>query len=84
MLKKIFAPPSFAYNSSIFGNGCNVKLPFALLSTLTTAGCNAFSLQKSIHIRLLGGSSGADFFGTITMGLAHGDTLLVMIPVHSS
>ena len=71
-------------SSSIFGNGCSVRLPFALLSTLTTVGCNAFNLQKSIHILLLGGLSGADFFGTITIGLAQGDTLQVMIPVLSN
>ena len=34
-------------------------------------------------MRLLGGSPGAVFFGTITIGLAHGDTLFAMIPAFS-
>ena len=34
-------------------------------------------------MHLLGGSPGAVFFGTITMGLAHGDTLFAMIPAFS-
>ena len=31
----------------------------------------------------LGGSPGADCFGTMTMGLTHGETLLTIIPAFS-
>ena len=54
----------------MFGIGWSVKFPFALLSALTTLGCRALTAQKSIHILLLRGSPGADFFGTMMTGLA--------------
>ena len=33
-----------------------------------------------MYILLLGASPGADFLGTMTTGLAHGETLLMMMP----
>ena len=67
----------------MFGSGWRVKLPFALLSAFTTLGCRVLIAQKSMHILLLGASPGADFLGMTMIGLAHGETLLVMIPAHS-
>ena len=67
----------------MLGNGYSVKFPLALLSAFTTLGCSAFMAQKSMHIHLLSASLGADFMGTMTMGLTNEDTLLVMMPTHS-
>ena len=67
----------------MLGRGWSVKFPFALLSALTTLGWRAFTAQKFMHILLLGGLLGADFLGATTMGLAHGETLWVMMPAHS-
>ena len=53
--------------------------PFALLSALTTLGCRALTAWKLIHILLLRGSPGADFFGTMMTELAHGETLMLSI-----
>ena len=49
-----------------------------------TSGSCLFSLLKSTHILLCGGSPGADFLGMITTGDAHGEMLLVMIPALSN
>ena len=67
----------------MLGRGWSVKFPFALLSALTTLGWRAFTVQKLMHILLLGGSPGADFLRTTMMGLAHGETLQVMMPALS-
>ena len=64
----------------MFGSRWRVKLPFALLSAFTTLGCRVLTAWKLMHILLLGASPGADFLGTTMIGLAHGETLLVMIP----
>ena len=67
----------------MFGRGWRVRFPFALLSALTTVGCRVFTAWKSMHILCFGGSPGADLFGTTMMRLAHGETLLVMMPALS-
>ena len=51
---------------------------------LCTSGCVLLSFLKSTHILLCGGSPGADFFGMMTMGDAHGEMLLVMMPALSN
>ena len=67
----------------MFGSGCKVGYPFALLSALMTLGCNALMAWKSMHILLLSASPGADFLGTTTIRRADGEMLLVIIPAHS-
>ena len=71
------------YNLSIFGNGTNEIHPL-LPDMFFTSGSCLFSLLKSTHILLCGGSPGADFFGTITTGDAHGEILFVMKPAFSN
>ena len=71
------------YNSSTFGNGTNENHPLPL-DMFFTSGSGLFSLLKSTHILLCGGSPGADFFGTITTGDAHSEILFVMMPAFSN
>ena len=62
--------------------GVQGEFPFALLSALTILGCSALIAWNQLHILLLGASPGADFLGTITIRLAHGLMLWVIIPAH--
>ena len=71
------------YSSSIFGSGTNEIHPLPPDLFFTSGSC-LFSFLKSTHILLCGGSPGADFFGTITTGDAHGEILFVMMPALSS
>ena len=48
-----------------------------------TSCCNSLTFLKSTHNLLFGGSPGADYFGTMTIGLAHLDILLVITPARS-
>ena len=82
-MEKILYPCSLAYSSSIFGSGTKEMHPLPPFM-LCTSGCVLLSFLKSMHILLCGGSPGADFFGTMTMGDAHGEMLLVMMPALSN
>ena len=65
-------------------NGTSVITPFALESTFCTIGSNLFIALQSTQSLLLGGSPGCSaFLGTTTMGLAQGETLLVITPASS-
>ena len=57
--------------------------PLVSKSAQQTSGCSSFSFLKSMHILCLGGSPGADFLGTTTIGLAYGLMLFLMTPTHS-
>ena len=48
-----------------------------------TSCCNSLTFLKSMHDLLFRGSPEADFFGTMTIGLAHLDILLVITPARS-
>ena len=78
----IFAPHRFAYILSILGKGIRDKLPCVsvCLSTLCILGWSSLIFLKSIHILRLGGSPGADFLGTTTIGLVQGLMLFLMTP----
>ena len=47
-----------------------------------TSYCNSLTFLKSTHNLLFGGSLGADYFGTTTIGHTL-DMLLVITPAHS-
>ena len=48
-----------------------------------TSFCNSLTFLKSAHNLLFRGSPGADILGTMTIGLAHLDILLVITPACS-
>ena len=50
---------------------------------IMTSCCNSLTFLKSTHNLLFGGSPAADFLGTMTIGLAHLDILLVITPARS-
>ena len=48
-----------------------------------TSSCNSLTFLKSTHNLFFGGSPGADFLGTTTIGLAHLNILLMITPARS-
>ena len=78
IVEKTLAPFNFAYISSVLGSGCMEICPAVM-----TSCCNSSTFLKSTHNLLFGGSLGADFLGTTTIGLAHLDMLLVIMPARS-
>ena len=55
-------------------------MPFALEWAFVTGGINLLITLYLIHNLLIGCSPSAIYSGTTTIGLAHGETLLVMTP----
>ena len=64
--------------------GTKVSTSFTLECALLTLGNKLFMTLQSTQSLFLGGSPRAILLGTITIGLAQGETLLVITPAFSS
>ena len=72
-------PLSFAYVSSVLGRGTKKSTPLAFKCPFVTVVNNLLRAWQCMQRHCLGDPLGADYFGTMTMGLAHGETLLTII-----